>query len=111
VVAFQVIAAALIPQDLSANAGLFFFLLAALYLVLAVAVGLDRPRSQIPGAVLAFVTIVLWILVLASGGWGTGGLPRSGPFFVLALLDAMGILLGLMILRDLGRSLRAPASD
>ena len=113
-VAFQIIIALVISRDVEmffgtstfrVDIGVLFLLFAGLYLAAGVALGLDMPYGRILGLVLSAITIPFWILGLAAHEGGAG-LPRSGWFMILSILDSLGIVLGLVILHQVGRSLR-----
>jgi hypothetical protein len=112
VFAFQIIAAIPILEgyEMSGNGAIFFLFFAGLYLALGVALGLDWRGGRILGFVLATVSVPLWVIILAMGQWGIGGLPRSGWFLALSVVESAGIVVGLLILHQVGRSLQTPAA-
>jgi len=111
VVVFQILAGTLISVDVGTPIGSFFLLFAVLYLGLSIALGLDLRYSRALGFALCAATVAFWILALAAYQALVGGLPRSGWFIDLSILEAAGILIGLVILRQVGRSLPAPGAS
>jgi len=111
VVIFQILAGVLISVDVGTPIGSFFLLFAVLYLGLSIALGLDLRYSRASGFALCAATVAFWILALAAYQALVGGLPRSGWFIDLSILEAAGIMIGLAILRQVGRSLPAPGAS
>ena len=107
VVIFQILAGVLISADVGTPIGSFFLLFAVLYLGLSIALGLDLRYGPAFGFALCAATMAFWILALAAYQALVGGLPRSGWFIDLSILEAAGLLIGLVILRQTGRSLPA----
>jgi len=111
VVVFQGLAGVLIYVDVGTSIGSLFLLFAILYLGLGIVLGLDVRYGRALGFALCAATVAFWILTLAAYQVLIAGLPRSGSFIVLSILEAMGILIGLVILRQAGRSLRTPSAS
>ncbi|HWM51787.1 MAG TPA: hypothetical protein VNP71_01280 [Thermoplasmata archaeon] len=105
VVVFQILAGVLISVDVGTSIGSFFLLFAVLYLGLSIALGLDLRYSRALGFALCAATVAFWILALVAYQTLVGSLPRSGWFIDLSILEVGGILIGLVILRQTGRSL------
>ena len=111
VVVFQILAGVLIYLDVGTSVGSLFLLFAILYLGLSIVLGLDVRYGRALGFALCAATVAFWILVLVAYQALTVGLPRSGWFTALSILEAVGILIGLVILRQVGRALRTPGAS
>ena len=111
VVVFQILAGVLISVDVGTSIGSWFLLFAVLYLALAIALGLDLRYSRALGFALCAATVAFWILTLVAYQVLVVGLPRSGTFITLSILEAVGILIGVVILRQIGRPFAAPGAS
>jgi hypothetical protein len=111
VVAFQILAGVLISVDVGTSVGVLFLLFAVLYLGLSIALGLDLRYGRALGFALCAATVAFWILGLVAYQALSAVLVRSGWFIVLSILEAAGILIGLVILRQTGRSLPAAGAS
>src|SRR3989475_13003934 len=111
VVVFQGLAGVLIYVDVGTAIGSVFLLFAILYLGLGIVLGLDVRYARALGFALCAATVAFWILTLAAYQALIAGLPRSGSFIVLSVREAIGILIGLVILPQAGPSLRPPTAS
>ncbi len=111
VVVFQILAGVLISVDVGTSIGSWFLLFSVLYLALAIALGLDLRYGWALGFALCAATVAFWILTLVAYQVLVVGLPRSGAFITLSILEAVGILIGVVILRQIGRPLTPPAAS
>jgi len=107
VVVFQILAGVSISVDVETSTGSFFLLFAVPYLGLGIALGLDLYYGRALGFALCAATVAFWILTLVAFQALVLGLPRSGRFIVLSILEGVGILIGLVILRQTDRSFAA----
>jgi hypothetical protein len=108
--AFQLIAAAPSLQEYEASGGVFFLAIAGLYLALGVVLVMEWRGSMIFGLALVAFSILIWILILASGQGGIGALSRIGWFLILSIAEAVVIASGVIVLRQIRRSPWTPAS-
>jgi len=108
--AFQLIAAAPSLQGYEASGGVFFLAIAGLYLALGLALVMEWRGSMIFGLSLVAFSILIWILILASGQGGIGALSRIGWFLILSIAEAVVIASGVIVLRQIRRPPWTPAS-
>ncbi len=107
-VLFQIILSAVYPEEGApfsggSGPGWIFLVLALGYVVLAVLVTLNNAAGRIVGYVLVGVSLVLWIPLFAAGPAFTAN-PQLGWIVAVSIVDALAVIIGLLILRDLAHA-------
>ncbi len=96
------------PPTFGVGPGTIFFGLALLYLFLAVLIGLDSLAGEITGYALCGASLFLWVLMLVAGPpFSTIPTLASWILLFLSIMEAIAIVIGLLIVRDLVHEPRA----
>ncbi len=98
------------PLSPLATSGTLFLILAAVYLVFAGFLGLRLPFGNLFGYILCAVAVFVWVVVLGGGPALYASPERSSPVALLSIAVSVGILIGLLYLRDANRAPDARAA-